>query len=73
MDKKGNNVRLTEEAHGLLAEMAHDYDASMMDVASEAIMRVVQRKQDDRRFTFGAFVLGAIAGGVLMFFVGALW
>lgn len=64
------NVRLTKEAHTLLAEMAHDCDTDMKDVASEAIMRAVQRNHDDSRFAFGAFVLGAIVGGVLMFFVG---
>ena len=73
MDRKGNNVRLTEEAHGLLAEMGHDCDASMKEVASEAIMRMFRRKQDNKRHALGAFALGSIAGGVLMFFVGALW
>ena len=73
MDPKGNNVRLTEEAHGLLAEMADDCDSSMKDVASEAVIRMTQRKRDNRRYAFGTFALGAISCGALMFFVGMLW
>ena len=66
MGKKSSNVRLTEEAHGLLAEMAHDCDTDMKAVASEAVIRMATRKHDDSLFAFGAFALGAIAGGVLM-------
>lgn len=66
MDKKGNNVRLTEEAHWLLAEMGHDCDASMKELASEAITRMADRKKEDKRFALGAFALGAIVGSVLM-------
>lgn len=77
MDTKGNNVRLTEEAHRLLAEMAHDCDASMKDVASGVIVGVASRKQDDKRddkrFAFGTFALGSIIGGLLMLFLGTLW
>ena len=65
----GNTIKLTEEAYGLVAEMAHDCDATMRDVASEAIMRF-RRQRDNRQYAFGAFALGAIAGGALMFFVG---
>ena len=70
MDPRGGNVRLTEEAHGLLAEMSDDYDSSMKDVASEAVIRMSQRKRDDRRYRFGAFALGAVSCGALMFVVG---
>ena len=70
MDPKGNNVRLTEEAHGLLSKMTHDSDASMKDVASEAVIRLIQRKRDNRRYALGTFALGAISGGALMFFLG---
>ena len=69
---KEGRVRLSEEAHGLCAEMAHDCDITMKDVASEAVTRMAMRKQDERRYPFDMFFLGAIAGGVLMFFVGVL-
>lgn len=64
------NVRLTKEAHALLAEMADDCETTMKEIASEAITRAVHKNHDDSRFALGAFVLGAIVGGVLMFFVG---
>ena len=67
---KENKVRLTQEAHRLLAEMGHDCDASMKELASEAITRMANRTRDERQYKFGAFALGAIVGGVLMFFVG---
>ena len=70
MATKEGKVRLTEEAHGLCAEMAHDCDVTMKDVASEAITRMAERKRDEKRYAFGTFALGAITGGVLMFFVG---
>ena len=70
MATKEGRVRLTEEAHGLCAEMAHDCDVTMKDVASEAVTRMAMRKRDERQYKFGAFALGAITGGVLMFFVG---
>ena len=43
MPLKGNNVRLTEQAHQLLAEKAEDYNVSMKDVASEAIVLLTKR------------------------------
>ena len=70
MATKEGRVRLTEEAHGLCAEMAHDCDITMKDVASEAVIRMSLRKRDERQYKFGAFILGAVTGGVLMFFVG---
>lgn len=70
MRTKEGKVRLTGEAHGLCAEMAHDCDITMKDVASEAIIRMALRRRDERRYAFGTFILGAIAGGTLMFFVG---
>ena len=77
MATKEGKVRLTEEAHGLCAEMAHDCDITMKDVASEAVIRMSMRRRSDRRYAmtclFGAFALGVIMGGVLMFFVGVLW
>ena len=73
MATKAGKVRLTGEAHGLCAGMAHDCDITMKDVASEAVTRMAMRKRDERRYAFGTFLLGAIAGGVLMFFVEVLW
>ena len=72
MDTNKGRVRLTEEAHGLCAEMAHDCDITMKDVASEAVTWMAQRKRDERQYKFGAFALGAITGGVLMFMIGVL-
>ena len=73
MATKEGRVRLTEEAHWLLAEMGHDCDATMKELASEAITRMANRTRDEKRYAFGTFALGAITGGVLMFFVGLLW
>ncbi len=72
MQTKKGRVRLSEEAHGLLAEMAHDCDETMKDVASEAVMRMAQRQRDEKRYPFGTFALGALTGGclVLAYFVG---
>ena len=41
--RQGSNVRLTEEAHGLLAKKAKDFGASMKEVASEAIVLLATR------------------------------
>ena len=73
MATKEGRVRLSEEAHWLLAEMGHDCDATMKELASEAITRMAERKRDEKRYAFGTFALGAITGGALMFFVGVLW
>ena len=70
---KSHNVKLTEEAHWLLAEMAEDYNATMRELASEAITRMANRNRDERQYKFGAFALGAIVGGALMFFMGVLF
>ena len=70
MDTNKGRVRLSEEAHGICVEMAHDCDITMKDVASEAVTRMSRRRRDDKRFAFGTFALGSIAGGALMFFVG---
>ena len=71
MATKEGKVRLTEEAHGLCAEMAHDCDSSMKNIASEAIIRMSLRNQNDRRYPFGTFALGLIAGAALsLFFIG---
>lgn len=91
---KGNNVRLTDQAHILCAEKAGYSHTSMKAVASEAIVLLVRgdnrnkeqqkdieiykrrvavlakRIQDNRHAAFGTFVLGAIIGGALMFFMG---
>ena len=89
MSRSGNNVRLTEQAHALLAEKAVDYNATQKDIASEAILMLVKREgrermllaavsrlekkeQDNKLFAFSTFVLGAIASGCAMFFVGVL-
>jgi len=72
MNEKGSHVRLTEEAHGLLAEMAEDCDTTMRELASEAVTRMANRTRDKRRYTIGTFIQGAIVGGVVMFFMGVL-
>lgn len=72
MSRSGNNVRLTEQAHALLSEKAEDYNATQKDIASEAIMMMFNlrdnEKQDNRRYAFGTFALGALAGGCVMYF-----
>ena len=93
-----NNVRITDEAHALLSEKAEDYNVSMKDFASEAVLLLAKGKEikkeccmlldraNDRiivldarilnnsRYAIGAFALGAVVAGCLMFFVGAvLW
>lgn len=68
----GNNVRLTEEAHAQLAVWIQGTKISMKDAASEAIMLMFKKKQDDRNRSFTTFLLGSIAGGVLMFFIGVM-
>lgn len=73
MDPRGGNVRLTEKAHELLAKRIEDSGISMKDAASEAVMLMFRQKRDNSRYAFGAFTIGAISGGVLMFFIGVLW
>ena len=87
---KGHNVRLTPEAHQLLAEKAVDYNVPMKEIASEAIFllvksdskdkeclanlkRLEKKNQDNKRYAFGTFILGAVVSGCVMFFVGVLW
>ena len=89
-----NNVRITDEAHILLAEKAGYFGTSMKEVASEAIVLLATRENkvkecltlldkaneritvldarilNNSRHAFGAFVLGAIVAGCLMFAVG---
>ena len=72
MDAKGNNVRLTEKAHELLAKRTEGTGVSMKDAASEAVRLMFKQKRDNRQAAFAAFFLGSIAGGVLMFFIGLL-
>ena len=67
---KENKVRLTQEAHWLLAEMGHDCDASMKELASEAITRMANRTREKKKFVYTAFFHGTIAGGAVMFFMG---
>ena len=71
---KENHVRLTQEAHGLLAEMAEDYDATMRELTSEAITRMANRTREKKRYAFGTFALGALTGGCLVcaYFVGMI-
>lgn len=70
MDAKGNNVRLTQTAHELLAKRTEGTGISMKDAASEAVLLMFKQKQDKRQASFCAFVLGSIAGGTLMFVIG---
>ena len=74
MNKKQNHVRLTEEAHWLLAEMAEDCNATMLELASEAITRMANRTREKKRYAFGTFALGALTGGCLVcaYFVGII-
>jgi hypothetical protein len=44
MSLRGNNVRLTEQAHQLLAEKAKNLGDSMKEVASEAIISLFKRE-----------------------------
>ena len=44
MSLRGNNVRLTAEAHQLLAEKAKNLGDSMKEVASEAIISLFKRE-----------------------------
>ena len=73
MTAKRHNVRLTEEAHSLLTQRTEGSGVSMKDAASEAVMSMFKQKRDNSRYAFGAFALGSIAGGVLMFFAGMPW
>jgi len=66
------NVRLTDKAHALLAKRTEGSGISMKDAASEAVLLFLRQKQDNRRYALGAFALGSIVGGCLMFFVGVL-
>ena len=44
MSLRGNNVRLTEQAHQLLTENAKNLGDSMKEVASEAIISLFKRE-----------------------------
>ena len=94
--KKGKAVRLTDQAHALLAVKSDGDGISQKEIASEAILTLVKGKdinkelrtsieiyekrvailakriQDNRYAAFGAFVLGAFVGTVLMFCLGAI-
>ena len=48
--RKGSNVRLTDEAHTLLAEKAEDFGATMKEVASEAIFLLARGDERDKEF-----------------------
>lgn len=71
--RNGNNVRLTEKAHALLAKRTEGSSISMKDAASEAILLMFRQKRDNKRYVFGAFALGAISAGCLMFVIGVRW
>ena len=45
---KQKTVRLTDEAHALLTEKAVNYEESMKDIASEAIMLLVEGKERNK-------------------------
>lgn len=46
--RKGSNVRLTDQAHGLLAEKAEYYNVSMKDFASEAVQALAKGKDRNK-------------------------
>lgn len=93
--KKGKAVRLTDQAHALLAVKSDDYGVTQKEIASEAILMLVKSEGKDKEmqvmrreiirledkirdndfFAYGTFILGAVAGGVLVFaiLVGVLW
>ena len=87
---EGKAVRITDKAHGLLAEKAEGSKVSMKEIASDAILTLFKGKDinkklcllldiankkilDNKRFALGAFAIGAIVSGCVMFFVGVLW
>ena len=45
-----NNVRITDEAHGLLTEKAEHLGATMKEVASEAILLLVRGDERAKEF-----------------------
>lgn len=88
--KKGKAVRLTDQAHAILAAKSDEFGISQKEIASEAILMLHKKEerqrrlladvaqlekkvQDYKRFAGGLFILGAVAGGCVMFFVGVLW
>lgn len=77
---KSNSVRLTTRAHLLCAMQAEELDASMQEIASEAIYLFSSRargnSQDQRLkhlqrkyLALAFFMLGAIAGACVMLFM----
>ena len=48
--RKGSNVRITDEAHGLLTEKAEHLGATMKEVASEAIFLLARGDERAKRF-----------------------
>ena len=58
---KGNNVRITDEAHALLAEKAEDYNANMKEIASEAILMLIKGKDRNKEL----HVLLAVANNTI--------
>ena len=70
MRTNGHHVRVTEEAHRALTKKAEDSGFSMKDFASATIINGVRRGRDNKRYAVGTFIQGAIAGGVLIFFIG---
>ena len=47
-NRKGTTVRLTEDAHQLLAEKAKDLGDSMKELATEAIFCLVRNEEKDK-------------------------
>jgi len=45
---KGNNVRITEEAHRVLVEQSEEHDISMKEIASDAVISLFKRRQRER-------------------------
>ena len=67
MNPKRCHVRLTEKAHNLLAKKAEDSGSSMKEIASAAILLMFKHKRDNRQHELYTFILGLIAGGIIMF------
>lgn len=74
MATKEGKVRLTKEAHNLLAKKAEDSGSSMKEIASATIIDSSRRQREIQRYQFGTFLFGALTGGCLVcaYFVGMI-
>lgn len=66
------NVRISAEAHALLAEKAEDYNATQKDIASEAIFLMFKEKTRNMAITGVALIVGSLTGFLCGYFIGAI-